>query len=211
MFFRLILEKRTLVKGVGLPLVFANWLMAGWAIAWVGSFVNHKYFLISDAPIALPSIPPFHNSPCHTPSFADLCQHCVDRLSSAHWGKVCPIWFSLIFMKLIFFIHRPLDTILIHAPVRAFMILPLGVLVPYSLFVTLGWTWSPGEPQHYARHQWAGLGIMLGVNLLGELIFPLPVCYFRTCTPSRSYRGRSQARHHLVRRSKLDRCKYMGT
>lgn len=67
------------------------------------------------------------------------------------------------------------------------MILPLNVLFPYSLLyvipfiysyhtncghsVTLGWTWSPGEPQHYARQQWAGMGIMLGVNLLSMRSF----------------------------------------
>lgn len=34
--------KKTLVKGVGLTLVFANWVMAGWAITWV-----FKWFLAS--------------------------------------------------------------------------------------------------------------------------------------------------------------------
>lgn len=47
-------QQRTLVRGVGLPLVFANWVMAGWAIAWVHAtslaltcFTNldiHRYF-----------------------------------------------------------------------------------------------------------------------------------------------------------------------
>ena len=33
--------------------------------------------------------------------------------------------------------------------------------------ITLGKTWSPGEPQHYARGQWAGFAVMLCVNLIG--------------------------------------------
>ncbi|EIW55527.1 uncharacterized protein TRAVEDRAFT_38771 [Trametes versicolor FP-101664 SS1] len=68
---------------------------------------------------------------------------------------------------------RPLDIAFIHAPVRLFLLLPLGVMFPYSLFVTLGLTWSPGEPQHYARGQWPGLAVMLGVNLLGLLVIVL--------------------------------------
>ncbi|CDO75730.1 hypothetical protein BN946_scf184921.g6 [Trametes cinnabarina] len=62
---------------------------------------------------------------------------------------------------------RPLDIAFIHAPLRAFLLFPLGLMFPYSLFVTLGLTWSPGEPQHYARGQWAGCAVMTGVNLLG--------------------------------------------
>ncbi|KAI0827150.1 hypothetical protein BC628DRAFT_1535865 [Trametes gibbosa] len=68
---------------------------------------------------------------------------------------------------------RPLDVAFIHAPLRAFLLLPLGVLFPYSLFVSLGLTWSPGEPQHYARGQWPGMAVILGVNLLGLLVIIL--------------------------------------
>ncbi|PCH36895.1 hypothetical protein WOLCODRAFT_109337 [Wolfiporia cocos MD-104 SS10] len=68
---------------------------------------------------------------------------------------------------------RPFDLLFIHAPVRAFMIWPLMVMFPYSLFITLGYTFSPGEPQHYARHQWAGFAVMLGVNVLGLLVVVL--------------------------------------
>lgn len=87
-------------------------------------------------------------------------------------------------------LHRPFDMALIHAPMRAFLILPLGVMFPYSLLcvhlslevrsyieaqlsIQLGWTWSPGEPQHYDRHQWAGFAVMLGVNLLGLAVIVL--------------------------------------
>lgn len=101
---------------------------------------------------------------------------------------------------------------LIHAPVRAFMILPLGVLFPYNLFVTLGWTWSPGEPQHYADHQWTGLGVMLGVNLLSmDLNDFLATFKHDLIISSRSCRCRVQTRHRLVRRSELDRREHMGT
>ncbi|TCD64299.1 hypothetical protein EIP91_004277 [Steccherinum ochraceum] len=126
--------KNTLVKGVGLPLVFANWVMAGWAVAWL-----FQAFLVSTVLLGV-------------------------------------LLVLLIYANVVLLIYhpptgqRPFDLALIHAPVRAFMILPLNVLFFYNLFITLGWTWSPGEPQHYARHQWAGMGVMLGVNLLGLAI-----------------------------------------
>ena len=39
---------------------------------------------------------------------------------------------------------------------------------PTHRSVTLGKTWSPGEPQHYDRGQWAGFAVVLSVNLIGE-------------------------------------------
>ncbi|KAI0711377.1 hypothetical protein C8Q76DRAFT_56353 [Earliella scabrosa] len=68
---------------------------------------------------------------------------------------------------------RPLSLAFIHAPMRAFFLLPFQVMFPYSLFITLGKTWSPGEPQHYARGQWAGFAVMLCVNLIGFLIIAI--------------------------------------
>ncbi|KAI0777225.1 hypothetical protein BD413DRAFT_172764 [Trametes elegans] len=65
---------------------------------------------------------------------------------------------------------RPLDVAFIHAPLRAFLMFPLGVMFAYSLFVTLGLTWSPGEPQHYSRGQWPGFAVMLGVNFIALLV-----------------------------------------
>jgi hypothetical protein len=126
--------KNTMVRGVGLPLVFSNWLMAGWAIAWL-----FQAFLLSTILLGI-------------------------------------LLVLLVYANIVLLVYhaptrsRPFDIALIHAPLRAFMILPLGVMFPYSLFITLGWTWSPGEPQHYGRHQWAGLGIMLGVNILTLLV-----------------------------------------
>ncbi|KAH9941168.1 uncharacterized protein BXZ73DRAFT_42202 [Epithele typhae] len=68
---------------------------------------------------------------------------------------------------------RPLEIAFIHAPLRAFLLLPLNVLFANSLFVVLGKTWSPGEPQHYDRGQWSGLGVVLGVNLIGLLVIAM--------------------------------------
>jgi len=129
--------KNTLVRGVGLPLVFANWVMAGWAVAWI-----FQSFLASTILLGI---------------------------------LLC----LLLYANMVLLIYhaptseRPLDIALIHAPMRAFMILPLNVLFFYSLFVELGWTWSPGEQQHYGRYEWQGFGVMLGVNLLGLVVIVL--------------------------------------
>ncbi|KAH9834941.1 uncharacterized protein C8Q71DRAFT_710490 [Rhodofomes roseus] len=126
--------KAAMVKGVGMPLVIANWVMAGWAIAWV-----LQAFLV-----------------------AAVAQGILLVL--------------LIYANLVLLVYhrptrsRPFDVLFIHAPARAFMIWPLMIMFPYNLFVTLGWTFSPGEPQHYARHQWAGFIVMLCVNLIGLLV-----------------------------------------
>lgn len=65
--------KRTLVKGVGLPLVFANWLMAGWAIAWVSSANVQFHPQTSDVFSALSSIPRLHDFAGHTSSPPGIC------------------------------------------------------------------------------------------------------------------------------------------
>jgi len=68
---------------------------------------------------------------------------------------------------------RPLDVAFIHAPLRFFLVLPLQVMFPYSLFVKLGYTWEPGKPNQYADHQWAGFGVLLLVNLIGLAVIVL--------------------------------------
>lgn len=129
--------KNALVKGVGLPLVIANWVMAGWAIAW-----SFQAFL----------------------------------LSTVLQGVLLVL---LVYANVVLLIYhpptmaRPFDMALIHAPMRAFLLWPFMVMFPYSLFITLGFTWSPGEPQHYARHQWAGFAVMLAVNLIGLIVIVL--------------------------------------
>lgn len=126
--------KASLVKGVGYPLVVANWVMAAWAITWVLQAFFVSTVLLGILLVLL--------------IYANL------NLLIYH----SPTW------------SRPIDIILIHAPARAFMLWPLMIMFPYSLFVTLGWTFSPGEPQHYSPHQWAGFGVVLGVNILGLLV-----------------------------------------
>ncbi|KAI0943138.1 hypothetical protein AcV7_002369 [Taiwanofungus camphoratus] len=126
-----------LVRGVGLPLVIANWVMAGWAIAWV-----LQAFLLSTVLLGI-------------------------LLVLLTYANIVLLVYHAPSTK------RPFNIALIHAPMRAFLLWPLMVMFPYSLFVTLGFTWSPGEPQHYARHQWAGFGVTLGVNLLGLVVIVL--------------------------------------
>lgn len=69
---------------------------------------------------------------------------------------------------------RPLDTALIHAPLRFFLALPLNVLFTYSLFLTLGMWFKPAEPGtpvHYsAWHAWAGFVAVFSTNLLATLV-----------------------------------------
>ncbi|KAH7888259.1 hypothetical protein F5I97DRAFT_1866924 [Phlebopus sp. FC_14] len=60
---------------------------------------------------------------------------------------------------------RPLDMALIHAPLRFFLILPLSLMFPHSLFITLGH--SPEHPEELARHPWPGFAVVLAVNLVG--------------------------------------------
>ncbi|KAH9921764.1 uncharacterized protein B0H18DRAFT_1116224 [Fomitopsis serialis] len=126
--------KAAMVKGVGMPLVIANWVMAGWAIAWV-----LQAFVVATVAQGILFV---------LLLYANLVLLVYHR----------PTW------------SRPFDVLFIHAPVRAFMIWPFMIMFPYTLFVALGWTFSPGEPQHYARHQWPGFIIMLGVNLVGLLV-----------------------------------------
>ncbi|KAH9974272.1 hypothetical protein BGW80DRAFT_1458348 [Lactifluus volemus] len=85
----------------------------------------------------------------------------------------------LIYSNLVLFVyhvptwHRPLDLAFIHAPVRLFLILPLSLLFPYSLFVTLGHAWNPSHPDQYDRKQWEGFTYLLIVNIVGLLIVVL--------------------------------------
>ncbi|KAI8986708.1 hypothetical protein BD414DRAFT_486831 [Trametes punicea] len=126
--------KQALIKGCGYPLVFANWMMAFWAIAWI-----LQAFLLSTICLGIMLV-------------LLLYANIVLLIYHAPTSK------------------RPLDVAFIHAPLRAFLLFPLGVMFAYSLFVTLGLTWSPGEPQHYARGQWPGFAVMMGVNVIGLLI-----------------------------------------
>ncbi|KAG1840247.1 hypothetical protein F4604DRAFT_1833196 [Suillus subluteus] len=126
--------KTTLVKGVGLSLVFANWLMALWAVSWVLEF-----FLLSTILLGLLVLCLLYSN------IALLIYH--PPTSS-----------------------RPLDMALIHAPLRFFLVLPLSLLFSYSLFITLGLSYSPGHPEHYDRFAWPGFGVTFGANLIGLVV-----------------------------------------
>ncbi|KAH7923189.1 hypothetical protein BV22DRAFT_1093351 [Leucogyrophana mollusca] len=65
---------------------------------------------------------------------------------------------------------HPIDTALIHAPLRFFLILPLSLLFPYALFITLGLSYSPSHPEDYGNHPWSGFGVTFGTNLLGLVV-----------------------------------------
>jgi len=65
---------------------------------------------------------------------------------------------------------RPFDTGLIHAPIRCFLILPLSVLFPYSLFLALGLYKHRGHSSDYAMD---GLITVLTTNLLGLVVIVL--------------------------------------
>ncbi|KAI0267415.1 hypothetical protein BC834DRAFT_871219 [Gloeopeniophorella convolvens] len=126
--------KNTIIKGVGIALVLANVVMAGWAIAWTfGAFLTSTILL---GVLTL------------------LLLYCNVVLITYH----VPTW------------SRPLDIAFIHAPVRLFFILPLSLLFPYSLFVTLGHAWNPAHPDHYDKHQWEGFAVLLAVNVIGLLV-----------------------------------------
>ncbi|EIM87324.1 uncharacterized protein STEHIDRAFT_120974 [Stereum hirsutum FP-91666 SS1] len=126
--------KATVVKGVGMALVFSNFVTAAWAITWV-----FRMFLASTVLLGI-------------------------------------LLLLLIYCNVVLFTYhpptraRPLDVALIHGPIRLFLILPLMLLFPYSLFVTLGHAWDPAHKDHYRAHQWEGFGVILGVNLLGLII-----------------------------------------
>ncbi|KAI6040978.1 hypothetical protein EDC04DRAFT_2672390 [Pisolithus marmoratus] len=62
---------------------------------------------------------------------------------------------------------HPVDMMLIHAPLRFFFVLPLSLMFPYSLFITLGLTYSPNHPEYYDRYAWPGFATVLSANLLG--------------------------------------------
>ncbi|PPR07824.1 hypothetical protein CVT24_003101 [Panaeolus cyanescens] len=68
---------------------------------------------------------------------------------------------------------RPIDTGLIHAPLRFFLVLPLNILFPLCLFITLGFFvrgYETGLPVDESKwHPNTGLLVVLGINLV-ELV-----------------------------------------
>ncbi|KAN0098090.1 hypothetical protein V8E55_002536 [Tylopilus felleus] len=129
--------KKALIKAVGLSLVFANWTMALWAIAWV-----LRLFLLSTILLGILLLLLVYSNIAllvyHAPTYARL-----------------------------------FDMALIHAPLRFFMILPLSLLFPYSLFITIGLSYSPSHPEDYVRHPWPGFAVVTAVNLVSLVVILL--------------------------------------
>ncbi|KDR77227.1 hypothetical protein GALMADRAFT_66282 [Galerina marginata CBS 339.88] len=130
--------KKAMVSAVGLGLVFANVVMALWAVAFI-----MQWFLLSTILLGvLLALLIFSN-------LALLIYHGPDS-------------------------SRPLDTALIHAPLRFFLILPLNILFPLTLFIALNLSYIPtpsGPPRDPAEyHSTAALGVLLGTNILGFLV-----------------------------------------
>ncbi|TFK75661.1 hypothetical protein BDN72DRAFT_757465 [Pluteus cervinus] len=134
--------KDALVKGVGLWLVFSNFVMAAWAITWV-----LQWFLV-----------------------ATILQGVLLLL--------------LLYSNIALLIYhpptssRPFDTALIHAPLRFFFVLPFSILLPLSLFTTLGLTYTPehpgAPPTHYSSwHAWIGFAVVSVTNVLGLVVIVL--------------------------------------
>lgn len=68
--------QKTMVRGVGLPLVFANWFMAGWAIAWVRPSLSASLVKLTEAiDPALPSILALDSPTGNSSRLAGLCQY----------------------------------------------------------------------------------------------------------------------------------------
>ncbi|KAF9260668.1 hypothetical protein L218DRAFT_906680 [Marasmius fiardii PR-910] len=133
--------KKTLTSGVGLALVFANWIMAIWAVSWV-----FEWFL-----------------------FSTILQGLLLLL--------------LLYSNIVLLVYHPptrkriFDTMLIHAPVRFFLVLQIALMFPLSLFITLGLTYphasNPDLPVDYTAHHWPGFGVVFGTNLLGLIVIIL--------------------------------------
>lgn len=85
---------------------------------------------------------------------------------------------------------RPLDTALIHAPLRFFFVLPFSLLFPLNLLyvpprwldcgtngfylsITLGFVHDGSSQAYKAWHVWPVFGVVLGTNLVSLLVIVL--------------------------------------
>ncbi|KAH8112264.1 hypothetical protein DFH11DRAFT_1511975 [Phellopilus nigrolimitatus] len=129
--------KQALIKGSGLALVFSNWVMGFWAIAW-----SLKAFLVSSVLLGILII-------------------------------------LLLYSNIVLYVYhppvssRPLDTAFIHAPLRLFLILPLTLLLPVSIFIAIHHYWQEGDTSAYNNYMWEGFGVLFGVNILGALFIAM--------------------------------------
>ncbi|KAJ8520876.1 hypothetical protein ONZ45_g2390 [Pleurotus djamor] len=129
--------KDAMVKGVGISLVLANWIMAFWAVTWV-----FRWFIASTVLLSMLTLLLIYSNinllVYHAPTSG-----------------------------------RPIDTALIHAPMRFFLILPMSIMLEYSLFITLGLIQtptSPGIPRDYDRYAFEGFLAVFFTNLVSIIV-----------------------------------------
>jgi len=129
--------KDALIKGTGLALVFANWVMAFFALAW-----TFRMFTTASVLLGI-------------------------------------LVLLLIFSNIVLVVYhpttrkRPLDTALIHAPLRLFLILPMTIMLPQAIFIAIGHHWTEGSTKDYDAYKWEGFGVLLAMNLVGLLFIAL--------------------------------------
>ncbi|KZT28208.1 hypothetical protein NEOLEDRAFT_1109013 [Neolentinus lepideus HHB14362 ss-1] len=128
--------KKTFLKGVGISLVFANWVVAFWAIAWVlQQFLLSTIFL--GVLLALLIYANIVLAIYHLP---------------ATWKE------------------RPLDLVLIHAPLKLFLILILNIGIEVSIFIMLHLTYPPSQPNEAMKYPLPSLLVILCTNLLSLIV-----------------------------------------
>ncbi|KAI9513454.1 hypothetical protein F5148DRAFT_971847 [Russula earlei] len=144
--------KSTIVKGVGPSLVFANWVMAGWAITWV-----FEAFLASTVLLGILSILLMYSNVVlivyHVPSWhrpLDIGLHPCTCPTLLNPATVNPISiFSFV----------------------CYCRVCTGTRTQSSYFsVTIGHTWDPAHPDNIGRYQWEGFAYILAVNFVGAII-----------------------------------------
>ncbi|CAK5273860.1 unnamed protein product [Mycena citricolor] len=153
-YLALVRLQRTLTKGVGLSLVFANWVMALWAIAWV-----FEWFILATVFQGILLILLLYSNIALLTYHAPTTQRPFDMA----------------------LIHAPLRFFFV---VQFALMLPLNLLCvklyfprSYSLTqssIALGLTYIPlydGTPANYNDHQWPAFGVVLGTNIITVLIF----------------------------------------
>ena len=67
-------------------------------------------------------------------------------------------------------IRHPIDYLFLHAPLRLFLVLPLTILLPLSVFLMQGHTWPPGKPSMYDMYQWEGMAVVIASGVLAMLL-----------------------------------------
>jgi len=122
--------RETVVHGVGVRLVFAQWFMAVNVVAF-----TLQWFIAS-------------------------------------------LVFTSISLLLLLWIHitlyiypphrsRPLDTAVIHTPLRLLLIITFLQDFPQVLFIVLGWYHHNSRPEEYSKYGWQAVAFIVSFNLVG--------------------------------------------